>query len=452
MLPGQGGAGGVGAGGSSGTGGGPGGTGGSGASGGSAPSCTLPSGLSATPTAFALPAPRCGVQFSGAASSSSSLSYGMLDLASGDRQDLVVFHDACDTDVGESRWDVYPASESGFAAKPASFALPAARCNEPFEAAARYTGNVSYQTLGLVSPARPDLVVTRDSCDPAVGQSHWDVYPWSATGFAPTPVAYSVPAARCNAPFDATASSSGGTSYAALALVSDQPDLVVTRDTCDASVGTTHWDVYRGSASGFSAKPGSFALPAARCNVKFDATAHTGSVSYALSALSSKADLVVTRDACDASVGATHWDVYPWSASGFSAAPHSFALPAARCGAAFDALASETGALGYAVVDLASSGQPDLVVFRDDCDTSVGTTHWDVYPGSPSGFASKPIPFAIPAARCNSAFDHSANSYGDLVYFTADLASACGPDLVVTSDACDSSVGQSHWDVYRPLK
>jgi len=394
------------------------------------------------------------VQFTRAASPSSSLSYGLLDLASGNRQDLVVFHDACDTDVGESRWDVYPASESGFAFKPASFALPAARCNEPFKAAARYTGSVSYQTLRLVSPARPDLVVTRDTCDTTVGQSHWDVYPWSASGFAATPVAFSVPAARCNEPFDATASSSGGTSYATFALASSQPDLVVTRDTCDSSVGTTHWDVYRGSASGFPAAPHSFALPAARCNVKFDATAHTGDVDYALSDLTSKghADLVVTHDACDASVGATHWDVYPWSASGFPAAPHSFALPAARCGAAFDAMASESGGLGYAVVDLASSGKPDLVVFRDDCDTSVGTTHWDVYPGSPSGFASKPIPFAIPAARCNSAFDHSASSYGELVYFTADLASACGPDLVVTSDACDTTVGQSHWDVYRPLK
>ncbi len=454
-LPGQGGSGGVGAGGS-GTGGGSSGSGGSGGSSGSsgAPACSLPSGLSATPSAFALPAPRCNTSFSSSAGSSSGLAYGLLDLASGSRPDLVVFHDACDTTVGGSHWDVYPSSASGFAATPSPFSIPAARCNSSFDAAASYTGSVSYQTLGLVSPKQLDLVVTRDTCDSTIGQSHWDVYPWSSSGFAASPVAFGVPAPRCNEPFDATASSYGGTSYATLALESNQPDLVVTRDDCDASVGTTHWDVYRWSASGYQAKPDSFSLPAPRCNAKFDATAHSGDVDYSLFALASKEhpDLVVTNDSCDSSVGETHWDVYPWSASGFAATPHSFSLPAARCGVAFDATAQNSGGLGYAVVDLASSGEPDLVVFRDDCDPSVGQTHWDVYPGSPSGFAAQPIQFSIPAARCNSSFDSSAKVSGELAYFTSDLTAACGPELIVTSDACDATVGHSHWDVYQPLK
>lgn len=401
-----------------------------------------------------MPAPRCNSDFSSSASYSGGLSYGLADLASDNRPDLVVFHDACDTAVGASHWDVYPSSKSGFAAKPASFAIPAARCNDPFTEAASSTGSVLYQMLRLVSPARPDLVVTKDACDTSVGQSHWDAYPWSSSGFAAKPSAFSVPAARCNEPFDSTASSYGGTSYSTFALVSKQPDLVVTRDDCDTSVGSTHWDVYSWSASGFAAAPASFALPAPRCNTKFTAAAHSGAVDYSLMSLASKghSDLVVTHDACDSSVGTTHWDVYPWSASGFAAAPQSFSLPAARCGVAFDATARDTSALSYAVVDLASSGEPDLVVFRDDCDSTVGTTHWDVYPGSPSGFAPKPVTFSIPAARCNSSFDSSAKFSGGLGYFTSDLTTACGPELVVTSDACDSSVGTTHWDVYQPLK
>jgi hypothetical protein len=96
---------------------------------------------------------------------------------------------------------------------------------------------------------------------------------------------------------------------------------------------------------------------------------------------------------------------------------------------------------------LTGDGHPDLVVFRDGCDATVGTTHWDVYPWSSGGFAATPAPFTLPAPRCQVDFDEAAQS-GSLTYTTMALTDACGVSLVVFRDGCDPTVGQSHWDVY----
>jgi hypothetical protein len=157
-------------------------------------------------------------------------------------------------------------------------------------------------------------------------------------------------------------------------------------------------------------------------------------------------DLVVFRDACDATVGSTHWDVYPWSVSGFASTPVAFAVPTSRCQVSFDQ-AAQQAKIAYATLDLRGAGHADLVVFKDMCDATVGTTHWDVYPWSPSGFAAAPVHFAIPAPRCQVSFD-AASLQTSLSYATTTLTSLCTPSLVVFQDHCDSSVGASHWDVY----
>jgi hypothetical protein len=158
------------------------------------------------------------------------------------------------------------------------------------------------------------------------------------------------------------------------------------------------------------------------------------------------ADLVVFQDGCDATVGHTHWDVYPWSKSGFAAAPSAFSVPAPRCQVAFDQ-AAQDASVSYATMALTAGGHPDLVVFQDGCDATVGHTHWDVYPWTSSGFAATPTAFTVPAPRCQVSFDQAAQD-SSVSYATMALTNTCTVGLVVFQDGCDTSVGHTHWDVY----
>ena len=345
-------------------------------------------GFSASPTPYAIPAPRCAESFDALAKFEgySSISYGVMSLSGDPVPDLVVTSDECDEGVGDSHWDVYTAEAQGFAPAPKSFAVPAGRCAERFDAVAK---DGSYAAIGylladLTSDGAPDLVVTYDDCDGAVGQNHWDVYPASPDGFAAAPVAYGIPTERCQEPFDAAAKYAGlgAITFGLVDLTGDgRPDLVVTSDECDTAVGQDHWDVYAGDASGFAATPVPFALPAPRCQAKFDGMADDGgsAISFSLVDLSCdrRPDLVVTRDDCDADVGQVRWDVYEAGASGFNGTPAPLAVPSPRCNTPFDHLA------GFEATTYGLTSMPKptaaLVVFSDDCDADVGASHWDIY-------------------------------------------------------------------------
>jgi hypothetical protein len=267
-------------------------------------------GFAPTPTAFTVPAPRCQTSFDRDAQDG-SVSYATMDLTGDGHADLVVFKDSCDATVGQTHWDVYPWSSSGFAAAPTAFSVPAPRCQTSFDGAAADDA-VSYSAMDLTGDGHVDLVVFQDSCDPTVGQTHWDTYAWSATGFAAAPSPFTVPAARCQTSFN-EASQDGSVSYSTVDVTGDgHPDLVVVQDSCDATVGQTHWDVYPWGSSGFATAPTAFVLPAPRCQTSFDAMAQDGSVSYAAMRLADacSTNLVVFQDSCDATVGATHWEVY----------------------------------------------------------------------------------------------------------------------------------------------
>ncbi|MFO0565613.1 MAG: hypothetical protein U0263_08120 [Polyangiaceae bacterium] len=341
-------------------------------------------GLAAAPTAFTVPAARCSVSFDAPARSTGPLEYGLLDFSGDGLTDLVVVQDDCDGAVGTARWDLYSSSASGFVAVPSTLALPAARCGVSFDAFARASGALEYALLDLTADHVPDLVVYQDDCDPTVGQTHWDVYAGSAAGFAASPSAYGLPAARCATEWDSLAKASGALGYSLLDVTGDQrPDLLVTKDDCDPAIGQSHWDVYAGSAAGFAAAPKGYSLPAMRCSVEWSTVGKSsGAVYYALfdASCDGLPDLVVTRDDCDANVGKTHWDAYAGSASGLAAQPSAFGLPAPRCGAAFDAPGKANGALHYGLFAWTNTDHLSLLVTSDDCDPSVGSTHWDYYP------------------------------------------------------------------------
>ncbi|MCB9880141.1 MAG: hypothetical protein H6835_21310, partial [Planctomycetes bacterium] len=199
-----------------------------------------------------------------------------------------------------------------------------------------------------------------------------------------------------------------------------------------------------GVPAAFSAAPSPLSLPAARCGVSFDALGKaSGALEYMLSDLTGDGapDLIVTQDDCDPDVGSTRWDAYPGSAAGLAAAPTSLSLPAARCGVKFDKPARSSGALEYGLLDATGDGFPDLVVVQDDCDATVGATHWDVYAGSAAGFAAAPSAYALPAGRCGVIWDELGKSSGALEYVLMDLTGDSRVDLLVHQDDCDASVG-----------
>jgi len=338
-------------------------------------------GFGKAPTPYSLPAARCGETFD-APYGTGDLRYMLLDVDGDRRADLVVTKDSCDADVGSKRWDVYAAGDGGFARTPTPYTLPAARCSVSFDSASAGSSSLRYALVDLDADRRPDLVVTKDSCDADVGSKRWDVYAAGDGGFAKTPTPHTLPAARCAKPFDAFASSSE-VAYLLFDVDADRrPDLVVTRDACDAEVGAKRWDVYAATTAGFAKSPAAYALPAGRCGGSFDATAKDGEVRWSLLDLScdGRSDLVVTSDGCDTEVGAKRWDVYVASEAGFAKAPSSIALPAARCAQPFDRLASGVGGgVSFGLLDTSADGRGDLVVTQDECDADVGVSRWDAY-------------------------------------------------------------------------
>ncbi|MCB9578527.1 MAG: hypothetical protein H6717_15990 [Polyangiaceae bacterium] len=412
----------------------------------------MPAAFSAAPSPLSLPAARCGVSFDALGKASGALEYMLSDLTGDGAPDLIVTQDDCDPDVGSTRWDAYPGSAAGLAAAPTSLSLPAARCGVKFDKPARSSGALEYGLLDATGDGFPDLVVVQDDCDATVGATHWDVYAGSAAGFAAAPSAYALPAGRCGVIWDELGKSSGALEYVLMDLTGDsRVDLLVHQDDCDASVGTTRWDVYGGSASGFAAAPSAYALPAARCGVKFDEPARSsGALEYALLDVGGDGapDLVVVQDDCDGTIGASHWDVYGGSASGFAAAPSAYALPAARCSVPWTALGKSSGAVHYSLLDVSCDGAPDLVVSQDDCDTAVGQSHWDVYPGSAAGLAASPAAVSLPAARCGVSFDALGKASGAVHYGMLSWQATDHPSLLVTRDTCDATVGAAHWDYY----
>lgn len=345
-----------------------------------------------------------------------------------------------------------PGLPPAFQAAPTSLTLPPPRCQVPFGELGEIYPPVRYSLMDLSGDTRSDIVVFHDDCDTAVGESRWDVYVASDTGFAAAPTPFSIPAPRCQVSFDQSAEVYPPVRYSLLELTGDAfVDLVVYTDECDTAVGKTRWDVYPGSASGFAASPQPFAVPPARCQVSFEELGEIyDPLKYALLDLTgdSITDLVVYGDTCDATVGTTHWDVYAGSPSGFAQAPSAFSIPAARCQVSFGELSEIYDPLKYALMDLTGDARADLVVYDDQCDTQVGTARWDVYPASASGFAAAPSPFALPAPRCQVPFSELSEIYGAVHYALADLSCDGFPDLVVTTDECDANVGVTHWDVY----
>jgi hypothetical protein len=329
--------------------------------------------------------------------------------------DLVWWRDDCDTTWTAGQWRVYRGGSSGFASSWTAWTVP-----EPV-----YTTTTSSCTSGVPSQwfvtdvdadGKPDVVATRDCADSSVGVGHWSVYTSSGNGFATTAKPFSLPALASGALepyvglYGAPVSSVGGTaacdrnntSGAFDFFVRDldgdgHMDLVVTKDDCDsASVGTTYWNVYGSTSSGFAQTPVGFSLPTppltgiwktygygASCSLtdytSFDFADYTGDA---------RPDIVVDHDDCvDKSVGQTHWDVYVNTGTGFSPAATSWKFPMSVPTNSQHACGYADGSFFYVywqTQDITGDGIPDFVLTENGCgsDSTLGVTHWDVYAGA----------------------------------------------------------------------
>lgn len=302
-----------------------------------------------------------------------------------------------------------------------------------------------------------------------------DLAPQRCTGFAPSPTAFVLPdvgatgSAFTGIRGDANCASLHP-AYALANLLGDVwPELVVTRDCRDATVGRDVWSVYPGAASGFGAAT-AYTLPgvtSSSAGLPFPSDGEaedcdgSGLPGYALAELhgDGRAELVLTVDCANEATGASQWLVHSAEATGFSATPTPFTLPSAPVGddppwGRIEAGADcGDGVPGHAMLDLSGDGAPDLVVTRACEDEAVGKARWDVYLGGSGGVSTTATPWALPdlgagtsyaalegAAACRSG---RGPGYG--------LAHADGDgvlDLIVTEDCSDVTVGAGIWRVY----
>jgi hypothetical protein len=121
----------------------------------------------------------------------------------------------------------------------------------------------------------PDLVLTQVCNDTAIGTSSWRVYANEATGFAGSPLSWTLPPGfQGQANGGSPAVPFGGFSGMLACTGADAPaftvvdvngdgklDLLVTERCNDTSVGATRWLAYEGTSTGFATIPTVVSLP-----------------------------------------------------------------------------------------------------------------------------------------------------------------------------------------------
>lgn len=340
---------------------------------------------SSTPTAFALPPLRCEMESWSLLRQNEKVQFQTIDVTGDGMLDLVVTRDECDDAVGSEHFDVYVGNSDGFASTPFALGLPAVRCSTPWHEAIGNWSNVVAQWVQLAGRSRASLVVTRDECDQDVGEGHWDVYDRKSEAaeadFSSTPLAYTLPTARCAQPFDAIAGFNAVEWMLTHLDDPSSPGLLVFSDTCDTDIGSKSWDFYAGNVDGFTGNAEPIDLPTLRCGDDSWYPYPHGSRNVQTTFMTLdglKRELVVTEDNCDSAVGTEQWDVYRLGESGFAASPDTITLPTVRCGGTWNTISGDGNDVSYGFTSLAAC-QPGLVVTSDPCDDSAGVEQWDAY-------------------------------------------------------------------------
>lgn len=340
-----------------------------------------------------------------------------------------------------------------------------------------FEGEHSFTVLDMNGDELPDLVVADDCDHEGVGTDRWNVYLHETTGFAPSPIDWSLPDGFGRDQLDDLNDDGGGTclegelSFVTRDINGDlQPDLVVT-DHCDlAGVGTEHWEVFLSDGTGFAGTAIDWALPGGFATDQLDDAATDesglcteGELSTVL--LDMDGDLLpdlVVADRCDlAGVGTDHWEVYLNGGTRFAATPTLWDLPGGFAADQLDDIADDDSGLcthselSFVARDMDGDLRPDLVV-TDRCDhAGVGTDHWEVFLSDGTGFEARPQLWTLPADRSSDAFDDASNDdsagcfYGEHSFTLLDVDGDLLPDMVVTDDCDLAHTGTTHWSLFR---
>ena len=314
------------------------------------------------------------------------------------------------------------------------------------------------------------------SGDDSGDDSDTDLAPQRCTGFAPSPTPFTLPdvgasgAAFTGLRGDANCASLDP-AYTLTNLLGDaRPELVVTRDCRDASVGRDVWSVYLGAASGVGATPTAYTLPTLSSTSpglpfptdgEVEDCAGSGLPGYALAELhgDGRAELVLTVDCASELTGVSQWLVHAAESTGFAAVATPFSLPSAPVGddppwGRIEAGADcGDGVPGHALLDLSGDGAPDLVVTRACDDETVGQGRWDVYLGGAGGVETTATPWTLPELGEGATFTGltgvaSCRSGRGPSYALAHADGDGVLDLIVTEDCADATVGATIWRVY----
>ncbi|WAS96640.1 FG-GAP repeat domain-containing protein [Nannocystis punicea] len=340
-----------------------------------------------------------------------------------------------------------PCVGSGFADTPTVWSVPVALNVGSF--ADGFCEPYTYSTLDLDGNGKGDLVATSDCDDQtALGSTHWLVYQNTGSGFADQPSMWSVPAIL-------DAGSPGSTycepyTYTLLDLAGDGlADLVATSDCDDQTpLGTSHWLVFENTGSGFAEDPTSWSVPP-ELNAHQPGWGLCEPYSFVLLDLEGdgRSDLVVTSDCDDqTALGTSEWWVYPNTGSGFAAESHIWSLPVF-----LDVewpVSSYCEPYTYTLLDLDGDGLPELVA-TSDCDdqTPLGSTQWQLFANTGSGFADQPETWPVPAVLAAESF--GSDNCDPYAYVSADYDRDGRVDLVATTDCDDQTpLGTSHWLIY----
>ncbi|MBX2801689.1 MAG: hypothetical protein KTR31_28685 [Myxococcales bacterium] len=384
-------------------------------------------GFSSTPLEWSVPSADVGDNgvYTTAAGRYDDGFWTTMDLDGDDLPDLV-FTSPADPSLarpfdpdGSPFWKVYANTGAGFASTPVQWSVPGADVGDNgvyTTAAGRYDDGF-WTTMDLDGDDLPDLVFTSPA-DPSLarpfdpdGSPFWKVYANTGTGFASTPVQWSVPGA----------------------------------DVGDNGVYTT---------------------AAGRYDDGFWTTMDlTGD---------GLADLVFTSPADDSLAqpfdpdGSPYWKVYESTGAGFASTPLQWPVPSVDVGdnGVYTTAAGRYDDGFWTTMDLDGGGLPDLV-FTSPADPSLarpfdpdGAPFWKVYTNTGTGFSGTPVQWSVPSADLgdNGLYTTAAGRYDDGFWTTMDLDGDGGPDLVFTSPADPSLAqpfdpkGAPFWKVYLGTK
>jgi hypothetical protein len=370
--------------------------------------------------------------------------WSVIDMNGDDKPDFVVTQACSDLTIGTSSWDVYFNTGTAFSAKPASFALPTvvgALGSSGGPPLVSLDGSddcstgktASWSVIDMNGDDKPDFVLTQACSDPAIGTSRWDVYFNNGSGFSANATSFALPTvsgalgSSDGPPLTSLDGSDdcslgGSASWSVIDMNGDdKPDFVLTQACANSTIGTTSWKVYFNTGTGFSANATSFALPTVYGATGSgggppltsldgsDGCPTGGAAKWSVIDMNGdfKPDFLLTQACNDLTIGASRWDVYFNTGTGFSPNSDSFELPAvvgavgSGGGPALTSLdgsdaCSPDGSASWSVIDVNGDYKPDFLLTQACADSVVGTSRWDVYLNTGKAFSANATSFLLP--------------------------------------------------------